>query len=85
MATTEEAVRTFDLAVDTVRELNQALHSSDGARGRVVHEMKTVQISFGARRSRCIAIEQRIQQEVDILSRAWGVGKRDRGFTMLIR
>ena len=38
MATPEviqEAVRSFDLAVDTIRELNQALHSDDGG-GRVV-------------------------------------------------
>src|SRR5579872_5865254 len=38
MATPEvirEAVRSFDLAVDTVRELNQALHA-DGAPGPVV-------------------------------------------------
>ena len=28
---TQEAVRTFDLAVDTVRELNQALHSGSSA------------------------------------------------------
>jgi glutamate synthase domain-containing protein 3 len=32
---TKEAVRSFDLAVDTVRELNQALHSEIGG-GRVV-------------------------------------------------
>jgi glutamate synthase domain-containing protein 3 len=32
---TQEAVRTFDLSVDTVRELNQALHSDVGG-GRVV-------------------------------------------------
>jgi glutamate synthase domain-containing protein 3 len=32
---TEKAVRSFDLAVDTVRELNQALHS-DASGGRVV-------------------------------------------------
>ncbi|HET6867799.1 MAG TPA: hypothetical protein VFH80_17915, partial [Solirubrobacteraceae bacterium] len=32
MATTEEAVRSFDLAVDTVRELNQALHASEDFR-----------------------------------------------------
>ena len=32
---TREAVRSFDLAVDTVRELNQALHS-DPVGGRVV-------------------------------------------------
>src|SRR6202020_3064161 len=36
---TEEAVRSFDLAVDTVRELNQTLHSPpapDGAGARVL-------------------------------------------------
>ena len=32
---TQEAVRSFDLAVDTVRELNQALHA-DVTGGRVV-------------------------------------------------
>jgi glutamate synthase domain-containing protein 3 len=35
MATTEEAVRSFDLAVDSVRELNQELHS-EGAGRRVL-------------------------------------------------
>jgi methylamine---glutamate N-methyltransferase subunit B len=33
---TQEAVRSFDLAVDTVRELNQALHSCTEAPGRVL-------------------------------------------------
>jgi glutamate synthase domain-containing protein 3 len=33
---TREVVRSFDLSVETVRELNQALHDGDGAGGRVV-------------------------------------------------
>jgi glutamate synthase domain-containing protein 3 len=39
MATPEvirEAVRSFDLAVDTVRQLNQTLHEGDGMGGRVL-------------------------------------------------
>src|SRR5436305_456662 len=33
---TREAVRSFDLALDTVRELNQTLHDADPAGGRVI-------------------------------------------------
>jgi glutamate synthase domain-containing protein 3 len=33
---TREALRSFDLAVDTVRELNQTLHDGDGGGGRVL-------------------------------------------------
>ena len=39
---TREAVRSFDLSVGTVRELNQALHSGVGAGGRVVVDERVV-------------------------------------------
>ncbi len=65
MATPEviqEAVRTFDLSVDTVRELNQALHAGpalDGAAARVVVR------NPGGRHALAVGIDAPYEVEID--------------------
>jgi methylamine---glutamate N-methyltransferase subunit B len=59
---TQEAVRTFDLSVDTVRELNQALHTDpalDGAAARVVVR------NPGGRHALAVGIDAPYEVEID--------------------
>jgi glutamate synthase domain-containing protein 3 len=59
---TQEAVRTFDLSVDTVRELNQALHADpalNGAAARVVVR------NPGGRHALAVGIDAPYEVEID--------------------
>jgi glutamate synthase domain-containing protein 3 len=56
---TQEAVRAFDLAVDTVRELNQALHASGLAGRRVVVR------NPGGRHAVAVGLDAELEVEID--------------------